>query len=1075
MSNIIFANNLEIDITIQQEWLDIVNVVRNNAYYYLSSFRNDAGYTEKLQTAFGNDFDSEVANQLFDGFAQGNFSGIPTIEIVNRNDINGANGAFAIATGKIYLAADFISQNTQNLDAIVAVLLEETGHYIDAKINVADAAGDEGDIFARLVQGKSLREHELAVLQAEDDTTTVTLEDEEIEIEMSRTEGDIRYFTVNSGEELWADGGYEGFLGSWVWNFKPQVKGSDGNDTIHGSNDLSKTTYLFGNNGNDIIYGTGAAEFIYGGQGNDTIYSNGGPDNIDPGYSQYSTDIVDARLQDLPSSATLAADYISKDNGHGIHLGYDNPEYNRNAIYSRGGDGNKQLVEYFNIKRFVITGTQYDDVFEVLSHDINGWGDNIFKGGLGNDIFNLGYNHATVTVDGGAGYDTLGVNYSSKNNGYGIHLGYDNPEYNRNAIYSRGGDGAKFELVKYSSIEKFSIIGTEYDDIFQGGDNADIFDGGAGNDQINGGGGDDELYAGRFFKSIEDSKSSGRDVLVGGSGMDTFYMFTLSPRVPDSSKEAIEENIFQSDTLWSSIKGVKNIIAGLIAIAKTQPEWQLAMLLVVEVGDIILDAIKEFGIEDVISNPPGEAFGSDEWNELVYIKDFNIQEGNSFALPLDNDYHFTFLDASKSDPDDGYKLKPGTLITHGNGKEVAFLYGVNKNQLEPQLSLKNEQIIFWTGNPKKQSQNESSFVFKFGGEGNDLNSGGSGDDYLYGGTGSDELKGGDGNDILDPGFSSGSTDTVDGGAGNDVIRVNYTSKNDGAGIHVRYLGSNNIFSRANGNQPIVTISNVENYDITGTQYNDVFEANNGNDTYSGGAGSDVLNGGDGNDILNPGYSPYSTDTVDGGEGDDLLQVDYSSKSNGVGIHLGYNGEYGTNVIYHRNGNNGDNYKLVQFSSIERFDITGTNYDDAFEGRTGNDIFNGGAGNDRLTGGTGKDTLTGGAGSDRFDYRNLADSLLNSFDVITDFNPTAGNDLFLVSTARSELSNAGTVATLNATGIAANLTTANFGSNSAAQFNFGSRAFVAINDATAGFNANSDAIIEVTGFTGTLGFSNFIIV
>ncbi|MEH2307521.1 bluetail domain-containing putative surface protein [Nostoc sp.] len=33
----------------------------------------------------------------------------------------------------------------------------------------------------------------------------------------------------------------------------------------------------------------------------------------------------------------------------------------------------------------------------------------------------------------------------------------------------------------------------------------------------------------------------------------------------------------------------------------------------------------------------------------------------------------------------------------------------------------------------------------------------------------------------------------------------------------------------------------------------------------------------------------------------------------------------------------------------------------------------------------------------------------------------------------------------------------------------------MNDATTGFNQATDAIIEVTGFTGTIGLSNFTIV
>ncbi|QSV73626.1 MAG: hypothetical protein HEQ20_26210 [Aphanizomenon flos-aquae KM1D3_PB] len=164
----------------------ILNQALQNTSEYLRQFRFDAGYTQKLETAFGNDFNRSVANQIFDNLAQGDFSDIPTIEIVNRNDINGANGAFAIATGKIYLAADFISQNAQNVNAVAAVLLEEYGHYVDSRINTKDAAGDEGDIFARLVQGKSISQQELAVLQAEDDKATVTLDGVVVEIEQNQ-------------------------------------------------------------------------------------------------------------------------------------------------------------------------------------------------------------------------------------------------------------------------------------------------------------------------------------------------------------------------------------------------------------------------------------------------------------------------------------------------------------------------------------------------------------------------------------------------------------------------------------------------------------------------------------------------------------------------------------------------------------------------------------------------------------------------------------------------------------------------------------------------------------------------
>jgi subtilisin family serine protease/Ca2+-binding RTX toxin-like protein len=222
-------------------------------------------------------------------------------------------------------------------------------------------------------------------------------------------------------------------------------------------------------------------------------------------------------------------------------------------------------------------------------------------------------------------------------------------------------------------------------------------------------------------------------------------------------------------------------------------------------------------------------------------------------------------------------------------------------------------------------------------------------------------------------------------------------------------------------------TNVENLTLTGTtaingtgnagdnvlignSANNILTGLAGNDTLNGGAGNDTLDGGDGNDILNGGAG---NDILNGGAGNDILS-----------------------------------------------------------GSAGNDILNSGAGNDILTGGIGKDSLTGELGVDRFDYRTLADSVFSSFDVITDFNANTGNDLFLVTIARTGFSNAGIVATLDTTGIAAQLTNTTFTANSAAQFSFGSRTFVAINNATAGFGATTDAIIEVTGLTGTLGLNNF---
>jgi Ca2+-binding RTX toxin-like protein len=169
-----------------------------------------------------------------------------------------------------------------------------------------------------------------------------------------------------------------------------------------------------------------------------------------------------------------------------------------------------------------------------------------------------------------------------------------------------------------------------------------------------------------------------------------------------------------------------------------------------------------------------------------------------------------------------------------------------------------------------------------------------------------------------------------------------------------------------------------------------------------------------------------------------------------------------------------NMTITLSAQVENLTLTG-NADINGTGNGFNNVIKGNSGKNTLNGGAGKDTLTGGLGSDKFVYQNLTDSLLNNFDVITDFNAITGNDLFRVTTAPTGFVNVGTVNTLDSAGIGAKLTGSVFGANFAAQFSFGQRTFVAINNAILGFNPDTDSIIEVTGLTGILTTANFTIV
>ncbi|MDZ8138314.1 MAG: hypothetical protein RM049_23915 [Nostoc sp. DedQUE04] len=94
-----------------------------------------------------------------------------------------------------------------------------------------------------------------------------------------------------------------------------------------------------------------------------------------------------------------------------------------------------------------------------------------------------------------------------------------------------------------------------------------------------------------------------------------------------------------------------------------------------------------------------------------------------------------------------------------------------------------------------------------------------------------------------------------------------------------------------------------------------------------------------------------------------------------------------------NGNN----PVLNFSNIERFEITGTKYADVLRGAAGNDILNGGAGNDILSGGAGNDILNGGAGNDILtggtgNDRFVFNSKVEGLDVIKDFSRVEGDKI-----------------------------------------------------------------------------------
>ena len=192
-----------------------------------------------MAIAFGTSYDVVKATELRQQWQSRNFSQIPPIEVLSDEVLGTANGAYSSSTNKIYLSASFL--NTASSAAIVNVILEEIGHYVDAQVNQVDSAGDEGAIFAELVQGNSLDVATLEALREENDQTTIIVNGEIIQVEQAN-------FTGTNGND--------------------NITGTSGDDNIDALG------------GNDTINGNGGLDNINGGAGIDLLIADYSLSNV---------------------------------------------------------------------------------------------------------------------------------------------------------------------------------------------------------------------------------------------------------------------------------------------------------------------------------------------------------------------------------------------------------------------------------------------------------------------------------------------------------------------------------------------------------------------------------------------------------------------------------------------------------------------------------------------------------------------------------------------------------------------------------------------------------------------------
>ncbi len=335
-------------------------------------------FAGRMTIAFG---DGVPADGLRSAWQRGDFSGLPRIDVRPASDLNGALGAYAIGLDRIFLSREFLEQSIGDPERVAAVLLEEFGHAVDARLNAEDSPGDEGAIFAALVRG-DLSDEQLHWYRAEDDAALVEIDGRTLQIEQDS-------FTGTDGPDL-----LNGTAGD------DTLLGLAGNDQLHG---LAGNDSLDGGDGNDALLGGVGDDTLIGGPGDDYWMDAGtGRSTIDGGAgNDYASLDYTAETEDL------TADYADPVNGTIFETTTLRPlGFIRNVegLFFYSGSGNDTLVFSATTRHNFIFGNDGNDrlVGGDGGNDLYGGdGANTLVGGNGNDQLFGGSGEDRLLGEGG--------------------------------------------------------------------------------------------------------------------------------------------------------------------------------------------------------------------------------------------------------------------------------------------------------------------------------------------------------------------------------------------------------------------------------------------------------------------------------------------------------------------------------------------------------------------------------------------------------------------------------------------------------------------------------------------------
>ncbi len=573
-----------------------------------------------------------------------------------------------------------------------------------------------------------------------------------------------------------------------------------------------------------------------------------------------------------------------------------------------------------------VTGSNFNDFLYGNSQD------NIMVGGLGDDY-----------LDGGSGNDT--ASYATATGSVNINM----------ATNTVSGAAGNDTLV---SIEK--VIGSSFVDTITGTAGNDVIDGGAGSiaDIIDGGAGSDTIsYA---------SALGPRSVILGDSNTDNDVLTSIEnilgsqygdTLTGDAGDNVIEGGLSGTALQIDTLSGGTNTAVGDTVSyenASSGVVVSLAIAIAQNTGVTGLDILS--GFENLLGSAFDDTLTGDAGNNVIDGGSGNdILMGNAGAdtliggLGIDTASYATSATAvnvTVNDAASGGDAAGDTLTGIENliGSAGADTLTGDGGANTFDGGLGNDTINGLAGTDTVTYASAISAVSVDLGVLSNNVTGGAGTDTLsnieniIGTNSSDTIIGDGNNNVFEGGLGA---DTMNGGGGIDTL----TYANSNAGINMSLVvGAVNTGGDAAGD--FLTGFGFSN--IIGSAFGDTLKGNTADNSLSGGVGNDILIGGAG------------SDTLDGGLG--LDTASYETSTVGVTVNLTSSTYRGLNqgAVYSGYGGAGDALGDT-YSSIEN--VTGSGFNDALLGTTGNNVIDGGAGNDRMWGDGGNDIIYANQGND----------------------------------------------------------------------------------------------------------------